>query len=151
VLNTRGEANVWLTAGSAYKITLAPATDTDPPSNPIWTVDQIVGLVGVGSLSGINGVTISGTNVGLASIANGTVLCNTSGSSAPPNACNISSLFSRNSINTNINYFLSPSGNDSNDCLTSPTACLTPQHVQGLINGFDLSTFTIRRWCCAGG
>src|SRR6266851_9991911 len=41
VLNTRGEADVWLTAGTAYKFVLSPSTDSDPPSNSIWTVDQI--------------------------------------------------------------------------------------------------------------
>lgn len=43
VLNTRGEANVWLAAGTAYKIVLSPSTDTDPPTNPIWTVDNVQG------------------------------------------------------------------------------------------------------------
>lgn len=42
VLNYRGEGNVWLPPNIAYKFVLAPATDTDPPSNPIWTVDQVV-------------------------------------------------------------------------------------------------------------
>ncbi len=41
VLNTRGEANVWLTTTGAYKFVLSPATDSDPPSNAIWTVDNI--------------------------------------------------------------------------------------------------------------
>src|SRR5712691_6644619 len=48
VLNTRGEANVWLTTTSAYKFVLSPSTDTDPPSNAIWTVDN----VGVGNIGG---------------------------------------------------------------------------------------------------
>lgn len=41
ILNTRGEANVWLTPGVSYKFTLSPSTDTDPPTNPIWTVDNV--------------------------------------------------------------------------------------------------------------
>ena len=41
VLSTRGEANVWLAAGQNVKLTLSPSTDTNPPTNPIWTVDQI--------------------------------------------------------------------------------------------------------------
>lgn len=41
ILDTRGECNCWLPPGTAYKFTLAPATDTDPPTNPIWTVDQL--------------------------------------------------------------------------------------------------------------
>lgn len=41
ILNSRGEANVWLTPAQGYKFVLAPATDTDPPTNAIWTVDNI--------------------------------------------------------------------------------------------------------------
>lgn len=46
VLNSRGEppAAIWLTAGSSYKFVLAPATDSDPPASPIWTVDNITGI-----------------------------------------------------------------------------------------------------------
>lgn len=47
ILNFRGEANVWLDPTKVYKLVLAPANDTDPPTNPFWTVDQISG----GSLS----------------------------------------------------------------------------------------------------
>lgn len=43
ILNYRGEANVWLDPTKAYKVVLAPANDTDPPTNPFWTVDQISG------------------------------------------------------------------------------------------------------------
>lgn len=42
ILDFRGEANVWIPPNVAYKFTLAPANDTDPPTNPIWTVDQII-------------------------------------------------------------------------------------------------------------
>lgn len=41
VLDSRGEANIWLQPGVAYKFVLSPSTDTDPPTNPIWTVDNI--------------------------------------------------------------------------------------------------------------
>lgn len=40
-LNTRGEAGVWLNPNIVYKFVLSPSTDTDPPTNPIWTVDNI--------------------------------------------------------------------------------------------------------------
>jgi hypothetical protein len=43
ILNYRGEANIWLDPTKVYKLVLAPSTDTDPPTNPIWTVDQISG------------------------------------------------------------------------------------------------------------
>lgn len=46
VLDFRGEARVWLDPSLVYKFILSPANDTDPPTNPIWTVDQIAaGLV----------------------------------------------------------------------------------------------------------
>src|SRR5216684_1378988 len=41
VLNTRGEADVWLTPGTAYKFVLSPSTDSDPPSNAFWTADGL--------------------------------------------------------------------------------------------------------------
>ena len=41
ILNTRGEASVWLAAGANVKFVLSPSTDTDPPTSPIWTVDNI--------------------------------------------------------------------------------------------------------------
>lgn len=41
ILDSRGEAAIWFDQTLAYKVTLAPATDTDPPTAPIWTVDNI--------------------------------------------------------------------------------------------------------------
>lgn len=43
ILDSRGECNVWLPPGTAYKFTLAPSTDSDPPTNAFWTVDQVTG------------------------------------------------------------------------------------------------------------
>ena len=45
ILNSRGEANVWLNPALAYKFILSPSTDSNPPTNPYWTVDQINSLV----------------------------------------------------------------------------------------------------------
>lgn len=42
ILDYRGECNLWVPPNVAFKYVLAPSTDTDPPTNPIWTVDQIV-------------------------------------------------------------------------------------------------------------
>jgi hypothetical protein len=42
ILDYRGECNLWLQPNVAYKYVLAPANDTDPPTNPIFTVDQVV-------------------------------------------------------------------------------------------------------------
>lgn len=41
-LDFRGEANVWMPPNVAYKLVFSPPNDTDPPTNPIWTVDNIV-------------------------------------------------------------------------------------------------------------
>jgi len=40
-LDYRGECDCWLIQGQSYTFTLAPANDTDPPTNPIWTVNNI--------------------------------------------------------------------------------------------------------------
>lgn len=42
ILDYRGEANIWIPPNVSYKYVLAPPTDTDPPSNAIWTVDNVV-------------------------------------------------------------------------------------------------------------
>lgn len=51
VLNSRGEVapsavgtscGLWLDPTLAYKMVLAPANDTDPPTNPFWTIDNVV-------------------------------------------------------------------------------------------------------------
>lgn len=49
-LNSRGECNCWMQAGLAYKFILSPPGDTDPPTNPIWTVDNILGNASVPSV-----------------------------------------------------------------------------------------------------
>lgn len=46
VLNSLGEPTdeIWFTAGLSYKVVYAPANDTDPPTSPIWTIDNLVGI-----------------------------------------------------------------------------------------------------------
>lgn len=43
VLNSLGEPNtqIWMTVGQLYKVVYAPAGDTDPPTSPIWTIDNL--------------------------------------------------------------------------------------------------------------
>lgn len=41
-LDFRGECSLWIPPNIAYKYVLAPASDTDPPTNPIWSVDDVV-------------------------------------------------------------------------------------------------------------
>ncbi len=50
-LNFRGEANVWLDQTLTYKFVLAPANDTDPPTAPIWSVDNISAGITFASLT----------------------------------------------------------------------------------------------------
>lgn len=51
VLDYRGEANIWLDQTLTYKFVLSPANDTDPPTNPIWTVDNISAGITFASLT----------------------------------------------------------------------------------------------------
>lgn len=46
VLNSLGEPStqIWFTAGQAYKVVLAPSTDTDPPTSPVWSIDNLRGI-----------------------------------------------------------------------------------------------------------
>lgn len=41
LLDANGQCDIWLTDGLLYKYVLAPATDTDPPTNPFWTEDNV--------------------------------------------------------------------------------------------------------------
>lgn len=42
VMDFRGECNLWVPPNIAYKYVFALPTDTDPPTNPIWSVDNLV-------------------------------------------------------------------------------------------------------------
>lgn len=42
IMDYRGEANIWIPPNVAFKYVLAPPTDTDPPTNPVWTIDNII-------------------------------------------------------------------------------------------------------------
>lgn len=44
VLDFRGECRIWIDPSLTYKFVLSPADDTDPPTKPIWTVDNITVL-----------------------------------------------------------------------------------------------------------
>jgi len=46
ILDSRGEPSqpIWLTEGLEYKFVFASSTDTDPPSSPIWDIDNITGV-----------------------------------------------------------------------------------------------------------
>lgn len=45
VLDYRGECSVWLDITKTYKFVLSPSNDTDPPTKPIWSVDNIAGAI----------------------------------------------------------------------------------------------------------
>lgn len=42
ILDFRGEADIWIPPNVAYKYVFALPADTDPPSNPLWTIDNLV-------------------------------------------------------------------------------------------------------------
>lgn len=56
VLDSAGRATVFLDSTDSYKFVLAPASDTDPPAAPIWTVDNVVG-----PFSGVVSITAAST------------------------------------------------------------------------------------------
>lgn len=74
VLNALGEptTEIWLQQGLVYKAVYAPSTDTDPPTSPIWTVDNIRGQNDVTATqdqwvaSGLTPTFVSGTSFTLA-------------------------------------------------------------------------------------
>lgn len=51
ILDFRGEANVWLDPLLSYKFVLSRPEDTDPPTNPIWSVDNIEAGLTIGVLT----------------------------------------------------------------------------------------------------
>lgn len=55
ILNAAGRVSgsneVWLTAGASYKFVLSPSTDTDPPTAPIWTQDNVPSINDLSSLA----------------------------------------------------------------------------------------------------
>lgn len=63
IMNARGEpentmgnsTGIWIPLGTIYKLVFSPSTDTDPPTNPIWTVDNISS----GSLAPDNNVVLT--------------------------------------------------------------------------------------------
>jgi hypothetical protein len=41
ILDANGQCTIWMQIGLAYTLVLAPADDTDPPSNAFWTINGI--------------------------------------------------------------------------------------------------------------
>lgn len=71
VLDAEGRCTVFLPPGTFFKFTLAPANDTDPPTNALWSIDNIgVAVSGVpGALdTGTSGALVA-TVVGVPSVA----------------------------------------------------------------------------------
>ena len=64
VLDSAGRATIFLSAAS-YKFVLAPSTDTDPPTSPIWTVDNVSATPGFNvnlDVTGTAGEALSANN-----------------------------------------------------------------------------------------
>lgn len=70
VLNSLGTpaTEIWWTEGLAYKVVYAPSTDTDPPTSPIWSIDNLRGIndnsttVDEWNASGVTPTYVSGTS-----------------------------------------------------------------------------------------
>lgn len=56
ILNALGQTpnELWWDASLLYKVVLAPATDTDPPTNPVWTIDNLQGMNSGGGATAAN-------------------------------------------------------------------------------------------------
>lgn len=62
ILDSRGEAFVWLDQSLSYKLVLSPSTDSDPPTNPVWTIDNVRDPTGavLATLAAVAGASIIG-------------------------------------------------------------------------------------------
>lgn len=52
VLNSAGQANIWLNPAIGYKFVYTTSTDTNPPTSPIYTQDNVYPPISVISLTG---------------------------------------------------------------------------------------------------
>lgn len=68
ILDSRGEASVWGAAGVEYKLVLSLSTDSDPPSAPIWTQDNVSSIAQV---SAAMEAVVSASTLALARVALG--------------------------------------------------------------------------------
>ena len=64
ILDAAGRATIFGTPGLTYTFVLAPPTDTDPPTSPLWTVP------------GVQSVPTSGANVDVSGVAGETLTAN---------------------------------------------------------------------------
>src|SRR5689334_19204164 len=55
VLDSSGRAAIWLPPGTTFKIVVSPSNDTDPPTNPIKTIDGVSSLAPYGTSTDVNG------------------------------------------------------------------------------------------------
>lgn len=67
VLDSRGECNCWLPAGQLFTFVLSPSTDTDPPTNPIRTTNNVSASANVATIN--FGADTGAVNASVATIA----------------------------------------------------------------------------------
>lgn len=68
ILNDYGQAQVWLSAAVTYRFQMALPGDGDavtPPTDPIWTVDNISVTSGVTSIGGVGGAITLGAGLSI--------------------------------------------------------------------------------------
>lgn len=162
ILNTRGEtpSGVWLPSSQCYKYVLSPSTDTDPPTNAIWTVDGICGALTANGAT--FGITVPGElvatpttqNIGSSiAITKANETKNTvwagpaSGSAAQPTfrALAIADLpfQPRTNLTANATFCVATTGLDTNGGI-SPNCWLTLQHAWNVLNAdYDLRGFNV--------
>lgn len=62
ILDSSGRATIFVEPGRSYKWSLATAVDTDPPADPVWTVDNVSAVPSGGQnvdIAGIAGETLT--------------------------------------------------------------------------------------------
>lgn len=79
ILNALGQTpnELWWDASLLYKVVLAPSTDTDPPTNPVWTVDNLQGMnSGAGATSANEWVLYSASAIAFVNASSFTLVGN---------------------------------------------------------------------------
>lgn len=97
VLDSTGSCDIWLPAGVLFTYTLSPSTDTDPPTNPFWTRNNIgaggaVATINFGTDTGIVNSSVA-TVAGISSLFDGlTITLEVAVTNTGPVVLNLNSL-----------------------------------------------------------
>lgn len=140
VLDAAGRATVFLSPSLSYKFVLAPSDDTDPPSNAIWTVDNVVG-----PFSGVITVTAAntrGVQISRSSAEAGLSIASTGGSGKTYGILSNTSGALRIQDDSDATPRIELTGNDINLTATGVVAVTNNATVGGTFGVTGASTLT---------